>query len=251
MAGGSDFEGAELTREFLDALSDVRGKRARVVVEHILEHGFLTTEDLTETYGYQHPPRAARDVREQGIPLETISVEMPDGRQVSAYRFGDPSEVRKGRLGGRKVWPKALKEELGERASSKCGVCCAEYEMRYLQVDHRVPFEVAGEPDVANVDKFMLVCGSCNRAKSWSCEQCSNWSTARSIETCETCYWVHPEEHTHVALEPVRRMDITWAGDEVETYNRMVANAAAARVSVPEFVKRVLRGRVDGSKGGG
>jgi transcription initiation factor IIE alpha subunit len=35
-------------------------KRARRIVEHILKHGQVTTDELRELYGYQHPPRAAR-----------------------------------------------------------------------------------------------------------------------------------------------------------------------------------------------
>ena len=63
----------EWPREFLDLLNSVQNKRARTVVDHILEHGQVTTEELKERYGYNHPPRAARDVREQGIPLETFN----------------------------------------------------------------------------------------------------------------------------------------------------------------------------------
>lgn len=56
----------KLPQDFLDRIGRVTGKRSRVVVEHILEHGFITTDDLEQTYGYMHPPRAVRDVREQG-----------------------------------------------------------------------------------------------------------------------------------------------------------------------------------------
>lgn len=45
----------------------VTAKRPRTVIDHILKHGYVTTEELKEQYGYDHPPRAARDVREQGI----------------------------------------------------------------------------------------------------------------------------------------------------------------------------------------
>ena len=47
-------------------------KRPRTVIGHILQHGFITSEELHSIYGYDHPPRAARDVREYGIPLETF-----------------------------------------------------------------------------------------------------------------------------------------------------------------------------------
>ena len=51
-------------KEFLEYVQSITNKRAKVVIDHILAHGFITTEDLEKTYGYNHPPRAARDVRE-------------------------------------------------------------------------------------------------------------------------------------------------------------------------------------------
>ena len=61
-------------KEFLEQIMSITNKRAKIVIEHIMKYGFITTEDLETTYGYNHPPRAARDVREAGIPLETFTV---------------------------------------------------------------------------------------------------------------------------------------------------------------------------------
>ena len=205
----------EITPEFLERLAAVTGRRSRTVVEHILEHGFITTQELNERYGYDHPPRAARDVREQGIPLETFSVSGNHGRTIGAYRFGDPNQFREGRIGGRVTWRRELKSSLIDAQSSRCGICHIEFESRYLQIDHRVPYEVGGEVDVQQVGEFMLLCGSCNRAKSWSCEHCENWTTDRLKDVCQTCYWANPHDYTHVAMRPMRRLDLAWAGPEV------------------------------------
>lgn len=51
-------------KEFLDMLNSVEAKRPKTVIQHILRHGFITSEELKNTYGYNHPPRAVRDVRE-------------------------------------------------------------------------------------------------------------------------------------------------------------------------------------------
>jgi hypothetical protein len=59
-------------KEFLDLLDSVKSKRPKTVILHILKHGFITTEELQKNYGYKHAPRAARDVRERGIPLMTF-----------------------------------------------------------------------------------------------------------------------------------------------------------------------------------
>jgi len=48
-------------KEFLEHIKSITNKRANIVIDHIMKHGFITTEDLENTYGYNHPPRAARD----------------------------------------------------------------------------------------------------------------------------------------------------------------------------------------------
>src|SRR3990170_643143 len=181
----------KLSADFLARLKAVTAKRALTVIDHILKHGHITTGDLKEKYGYNHPPRAAKDVRDEGIPLETFSVKGSDGRTIAAYRFGDPSAVRRGFLGGRRAFPKAFKAALVQASGSRCHICFQEYEERYLQIDHRVPYEVVGdvEFDEHDTGPYMLVCGSCNRAKSWSCEHCENWTKLKSADTCRSCYW--------------------------------------------------------------
>ena len=232
----------KLPKAFLQRLKTVKGKRSRAVVDHILKHGHITTEDLKDTYGYDHPPRAARDVREQGIPLETFKTVGKHGRTIAAYRFADPSDVRGARHAGWRVLSKALKKELLQRNGARCAICSCEYEHRYLQIDHRVPYEVAGDvkgtPDAAH---FMLICASCNRAKSWSCEHCRNWTTDHDGKVCETCYWATPQKYAHIALRIVRRLDVVWDQHEVPDYEKLVRMAKGMRTELPVFVKDVLR----------
>lgn len=232
----------KLSAEFLKKLKSVTAKRARTVIDHILKHGFITTEELGTTYGYDHPPRAVRDVREHGIPIETFRAIAQNGRSIAAYRFGDPSQVRAGRNAGRTAWPKQFKEQLAETGGHHCAICLAESELRYLQIDHRVPFEVAGEPvGIQQSSDFMLVCGSCNRAKSWSCEHCPNWRETHDESVCRSCYWASPDDYTHVALRLVRRLDVTWTESEVRHYEHLRELAAHAEQTMPEFVKDALR----------
>ena len=101
-----------LPDDFLQLCRSVTAKRPKAVIDHILEYGFITTEDLKETYGYNHSPRAARDVREHGIPLETFRVVGSDGRKIAAYRFGDISKARFSRFSGRTGLSKQIKDAL-------------------------------------------------------------------------------------------------------------------------------------------
>lgn len=238
-------ENVELPPEFLERLKSVTAKRAKTVIDHILKHGYITTEELSEKYGYDHPPRAARDVREQGIPLETFRVTGTHGRKIGAYRFGDPAKMTGGKLGGRKAWAKDFKQKLVEMYGARCAICFTKYELRYLQIDHRVPYEIVGDPkgDLHAPD-FMLVCGSCNRAKSWSCEHCKNWKIDHLVNVCHTCYWASPENYAHVSLRLIRRLDISWTGGEVPEYDRLVKLSKHAQKRLPEFVKDVLRDKL-------
>jgi hypothetical protein len=233
-------------RKIRRLLESISSKRARIVVEHILAHGSITTEEL-KNLGYDHPPRAARDVREAGIPLKTFRVQSSEGRSIAAYKFGDLSKIRTARIQGRKALPKKFKDELYGISDGKCAICSGKFASRYLQVDHRIPYEVAGDLPESEwrTEGYMLLCGSCNRAKSWSCEHCANWLDDQLPQVCLTCYWANPENYVHIALREVRRADVLWSEDEVQAYERLKRLAQASSFPVPECIKEIISKYLD------
>jgi len=228
-------------KAFLDLCKSVTAKRPRTVITHILRHGQITTEELKNLYGYNHPPRAARDVKEHGIPIERVTVIGSDGRKIAAYRFGDTTKLTIRRFDGRTGLSKQIKEALTAKYGCRCFIYLEEMPEAALQIDHRIPFEVSGESETMSPDDFMLLCGSANRAKSWSCEHCENWKQQKSREICISCYWAYPENYSHVAMKQLRRIDLLWQGIETEQYERLKSDAAEAGVAIPDFVKDVLR----------
>lgn len=236
---------ADLPEAFLKTLHGITAKRAKTVIDHILAKGFITTEELKDQYGYAHPPRGARDVREQGIPLETFKVKAADGRSIAAYRFADPSKIEGHKLGGRQVFSKQLIAALYIEQAGRCGVCHQGYEKRYLQVDHRVPYEVAGDQvaDEATRAAFMLICATCQRKKSWSCEHCENWIADKIPETCRACYWASPTAYDHIAMQRERRADVVWTGNEVKDFERLQREAKRNQRSVSDEIKAVIKDR--------
>ncbi|MGB3518362.1 MAG: HNH endonuclease signature motif containing protein [Elainellaceae cyanobacterium] len=199
---------------------------------------------MKETYGYNHPPRAARDVRESGIPLETFRMTGRDGRKIAAYRFGDISKARLTRFSGRTSLSKRLKEALISRHGCKCFIYLEEVDKRNLQIDHRIPFEVGGEPD-PEPENFMLLCGSANRAKSWSCEHCDSWSNMKDKSICLSCYWAYPENYEHIAMRQVRRLDLLWESDDIEMYEKLKQRAASLDKEIPMFVKEMIEREIE------
>ena len=235
----------EYPDDFLKHIESISNKRAKIVIEHIMKYGFITTEDLETTYGYNHPPRAARDVRETGIPLETFKVKSTQGKSIAAYKFGDLKQIQKNRVGGRIAFSKEFKKKLYELIKGHCSICNAVLEERYLQIDHRIPYHIGGDDNSErNISDFMLLCSSCNRAKSWSCEHCSNLSEDKTLKICLSCYWGTPENYTHIAGKEIRRMDLQWSGEEIKCYDAIKVIAENKNVELPEFVKEIIAEKI-------
>ncbi len=225
-------------REFLELCASVTGKRPKTVIDHILKHGHITTEQLKNKYGYDHPPRAARDVRELGIQLETFRVAAANGRKIAAYRFADPTKKQFRRFSGRTGLSKEIKEHLIKKYGCQCFIYLEKMDEPHLQIDHRIPYEVAGDSNELHTDDFMLLCGSANRAKSWSCEHCENWKSIKDKNVCLSCYWAYPEKYDHVAMRQIRRIDLVWQGEEVAQFDKLKADARKSGLEIPQFVKR-------------
>ncbi len=213
----------KLSKKILNRLNAITDKRPSTVIQHIIKHGYITTEELASKYGYEHAPRAARDVRERGVNLVTYRVKSSDGRSIAAYKFGDPVFVdnKISKVGGRTALSQALKKALIDKYGAVCFVYLQPMEERLLQIDHRVPYEIGGE-QTDNIDCYMLLSPSANRAKSWTCEHCPNW-TIKDIEFCSNCFWAHPENYSHIAGREERQIVITFSDNEIEDYNQLIS----------------------------
>ena len=155
--------------------------------------------------------------------METFRVKDSTGRSIAAYRFGDPSktEDKLSKTTGRTVLSSALKKALINKYGSKCFIYHQPMEERLLQIDHRIPYEIGGDQDIQNIDCYMLLSPSANRAKSWTCEHCPNWEK-KDVDFCVKCFWAYPENYNHIAGKEQRQIIITFTGDEIEDYNRLI-----------------------------
>jgi hypothetical protein len=217
-------------------------KRAIAALKALLEKGSITTDELNDL-GYNHPPRAIGDVRDAGIPIVTGRVKSPrSGRQMAVYSFGNPSSIQDGRIGGRSALPKKFKAKLLATYGSIDCITGAKLDGRVLQIDHRVPFRIAGDIGLSdhNVTDYMLLDASSQRAKSWSCENCENMKL-RQIEICKGCYWAFPERYTHIALQQFRRTDIVWQESDVEVHDAIKAMAEKTGATVREVLLELAR----------
>lgn len=226
-------------KKFLDLLESVTAKRPKTVIQHILQHGYVTSEELKNTYGYNHPPRAVRDVREYGIPLVTYRVTGSDGRKIAAYKFGNPNDTKNSlsKSAGRTILSKALKSALIDKYGAKCFVYLESMDESILQVDHRVPYEIGGEHDEKEIDYYMLLSPSANRAKSWTCEHCDNWEKKDS-SFCLRCFWAHPENYEHIAGRNEKIISLIFTGNEIEDYYKLIE--LSGEENAQNTIKRIL-----------
>ena len=229
----------EYSKEFLDLLQSVKAKRPQTVIKHILEHGFITSEELKNTYGYNHPPRAVRDVREHGIPIITYRVTGTDGRKIAAYKFGDPTDIQNNlsKAAGRTVLSKALKQALIDKYGSKCFIYLETMDKEVLQVDHRIPYEIGGEHDEKDIDYYMLLSPSANRAKSWTCEHCGNWQKKDS-SFCLRCFWAYPENYDHIAGKFEKIISLVFTDDEIDDYYKLIE--LSGEKTAQEVIKKII-----------
>ncbi|MGA3182713.1 MAG: hypothetical protein ABSF38_20505 [Verrucomicrobiota bacterium] len=157
--------------------------------------------------------------------------------------FGDPTKTRFGQQTGRTAFSQVIRQKLIALHGAVCAIYQESFPERELQVDHRIPFEVLG--DVRDAEQkpvdYMLLCGSANRAKSWSCEHCVNWLELKKPEVCRSCYWAYPDNYTHIAMRQIRRADIIWTEQEVEMYEKLKRKTIELQKNIPDYVKEIIR----------
>ena len=224
--------------DFLELLASVKAKRPRTVIQHILAHGYITSEELKNIYGYNHPPRAIRDVREYGIPVVTYRVTGTDGRSIAAYKFGDIAEIkdRIAKSAGRTVLSKALKQALVQKYGAKCFIYLENMDEAVLQADHRIPYEIGGDED-NDINAYMLLSPSANRAKSWTCEHCRNWKI-KDKNFCARCFWAYPENYEHVAGRYEKVITLVFTGDDIADYEKLIE--LSSEDSAQNLIKKIL-----------
>ena len=230
-------------------IAEGKNKRAIATLRVLLAKGSISTDDLQEM-GYNHPPRAIGDVRDAGIPIVTKGAISPrTGRRMAVYTFGDPSQIQAGRIGGRSAFPKDLKTGLLKERGSVDWITGATVDERVLQIDHRIPYRIAGDVNFDHLDirDFMLLDGSSQRAKSFSCENCPNMQGPRDPSVCRTCFWAYPESYKHIATVDIRRVDVSWQGSDVAVYDTFKKEADKLGIDVAELIRRIVRQRSKGS----
>lgn len=221
-------------------------KRAAGALRILLDKGSVSTAELKENY--DHPPRVIGDIRDAGIPIDMVWGTSPTGRRMGVYSFGSVSNIQEGRIGGRSALPKKFKVALIARYGPIDCITGARLDERVLQIDHRIPYRIAGDAGLSDhdVEAYMLLDASSQRAKSWSCENCPNMlPLARVPEVCRRCFWAFPQDYDHIATEQLRRTDMAWQGGDVAIHDHLRDLAKAQGLTVADILLQLARAKAN------
>ena len=107
-------------------------------------------------------------------------------------------------------------------------------------MDHRVPFEVGGDPDELLIKDWMLLSGSANMNKKQACSECDNMAK-RDVKLCKSCYWASPEKYNHVSGVKQQVVTMLFRGEEdAVMIDSLTKLAKEDDTSVNEIIKRIL-----------
>ena len=215
--------------------------RVATLLREILRNGSVTTEDL-QRLRLSEPRRARQDAIDRGFPVVRETVLSTNGRHIASYSLGSAAGIIAGRK-GRAAIPKVFRRKLLAHYGSRDAITGAVLDPGVLTVDHRVPYQIGGDEGLAeqDVSAFMLLDGSSQRSKSWSCENCPNFLVEKSPQVCLTCFWASPERYEHIATENIRRTDIVWQGADVPVHDHLREKAGSEGLTVLDFLKRLAR----------
>lgn len=231
-------------RQWLEDLVTTIGKRPKKVLEVLLEKGEVSTYELGKL-GYDQPPRAAQDLKEAGVKLNTRNDKHPvTGNRMVIYSLADDQKSSLS-SGGRIAFPKVFREKLVKRANYKCIICNTEYSPRLLQIDHKIPFIVGGEPKEIIIEEFQLLCASHQRMKSWECEHCPNL-IEKVKDICTNCYWASPEDYKHVATMQHKIITLKLdTKEEIAMLDSAKGYAEEHGISLEEYIKQLISKSLD------
>lgn len=230
----------KVPKRIIKKIKDLKSARAIKIANYLVEHGSITTSEITKKFSEKHPPSAVRDLRDAGFPVKCVMVPDPEseGNRIGKYTFGKASDVKDGTYEGRRIIPKKVKKALIKSQGNHCAICGIKADSPHLSPDHRVPFRIAGNTLAKgnNQEEYMLLCRSCQRAKSYECEDCKNYQD-KITAVCKSCYWCNPEKYEHIANKQVRRLEIIWNESEIGAFNKLMKLSEKSGVSLKQYIK--------------
>lgn len=218
-------------------------KRAKALAELLIEKGKVSTKEIREMLNEEHPPSAARDLKDLGIPIK-MTWGSSNGRRYGIYEFDNPDLLENNILRGRQYFPKSLKSNLIKRDGERCNISNINFKSQYLQIDHRIPYRLAGENGLPkdHPEDFQLLSAASQKQKSKICEgECQNFKSVKNPEICKDCYWAYPEDYNHIATQQIRVLNVGFLDKDVELFERIKSASLQSGLSMDQLIIDLIK----------
>jgi hypothetical protein len=205
----------------------LKNRRARVVTEFKVKNSSVNTDDVQDT----------------GLPIVTSETKDENNKDILSYKFAEEGKISFLREQDRKHFSKDFKDHLIEKHGSICCICLIKEESGHLQIGQRIPYGVLDEIQYKKEKEknYFLLCGSCNRSKSLSCDTCKNYKEIKDPNVCKSCYWASPEKYNHIAMKKEGRIELVFTEELMETYNKIKSASETAKTNICKFVIELLK----------
>ena len=228
----------DLPESFIKKAKAVTAKRAKTVIDHILKHGHITTEELKNLYGYNHPPRAVRDVREQGIPLETFRMHGQRQPKPRGLPLRRPFQDSAGTLAGRKCFCKEFRERHWSNVTAASVACVLTTPSPCMQSTIGAHMKWVAGGGVRHRG-FNLDGGLMRQVLVLRALQQLDGETGPE-GSYDVLFGASPASYRHIAMRPVRRLELVWTEQEVAGFDKLSKAAQKRGMPLPDFIKTLL-----------
>src|SRR5699024_710289 len=144
---------------------------------------------------------------------KTVTVEMNEQGAKEIYKYMKTGQVltihsNEPTLGD--VFIELTGRNLKEKIAEENGYCCeidqTSFELRYLQIDHRMPYEVSGDPEELI---WKIICHFVLHTTElgYVVVNIPIIGSIKDPNICKTCYWASPSNYSHIAMEGVKRVE--------------------------------------------
>jgi len=175
-------------------------KTQRHVIRQFLTYGFYDPKTLNKN-------RHNKEVSEIGhLGFPTRPVSRKQGK-IFLLDFTKPSVVEGTDV--RYDLTAAEREAIFKAYGYRCAFCNRHRDLDKvdLVLDHKKPFAVDGNrsANASRLEAFQCSCTKCNIIKLGACVRCKKLDGG-GPETCDGCFYVNPDDCTHMATNPLRKL---------------------------------------------
>lgn len=237
----------ESVEEYIHDIYDNLYPRAKAAADLLMEKGVITKYDFEETHvPVSQAPRAIRDLKDHGIPIETLrKISVPQAKtKVNRYTLGSIDNINTSMRYGRMYDPTGMKEKLAKLHGDVCVFCGKKLTAKDRELDHKLPVNIFGDlspVERLNPDNYQLVCRGCNRLKREATSHGAFDDQREGMDIVKQNYWYDPVQYRKNRDDRLYAHNvIVWnTSKDIQAYKQISQYAKDSSKSFQEALKDI------------